>query len=258
MKIKSLIILGLALSANAFGAITLQSGFSSFKANDSGQILSNMGNQSLSLTLGEANVSADKSGITTGQTTGANNKTKVDISSLNLSTKTGFTINMQVNSVKNKVNNGSIFGLSTNTNDNAWILRTEGSNDGFVINGSSSGRPTTALTSVLDTTKEFNVTLSVENNQATVFLLQNGITTTLTWNQSVTESTAKELFLGSWGSLTGNKDSVDFAGISFYSGAATAADIPTMIQNYSIPEPSTATLGLLGLGGLLLRRRRVH
>lgn len=120
-----------------------------------------------------------------------------------------------------------------------------------------------------------DISLSLLCQNGTYTLYMDGVQTlTITPGGELQDPFANNLWIGSENSsggvpLLGNSSITDFQVNSITkmestSGVAlTGEDLAKSIMNtgslvaaYSIPEPSTATLGLLGLGGLFLRRRR--
>ena len=86
-----------------------------------------------------------------------------------------------------------------------------------------------------------------------MFITQNGTTQTVSWPNMAQAGNLDQLYIGCWATLNGNQSSPPVSGLSFWEGAATQDDLAAIIN---VPEPATASLSLLGLGALLLRRRR--
>lgn len=237
-------------------AVTLVSGYSSFSSNGGGVVESNLGGSNLSFSLPSNGSTVNPNGSLTVPQQGSGAKTSINISSLNLSKDTGFTINLNFLSATNLDNQDSLFCLSTSNNQNAYIGRYENTNKvGMAVDGSTGGRPGEAVSSVIDFTQPFSLTLSVSGGKTSIFVTSGGITQEIFWNNKTNSGTPSSLILGAWGSLDGNRSGVTLSGISFWEGAATMDDITGIIN---VPEPGSASLALLGIGGIMLRRKRTR
>lgn len=254
-KILSMLTISIAAISGAQAAITLVSGFSHFGQEETAT--SDLGSKPLSLSL--ANTTRNDDGTFT--TNPANNtKTMLDVSSLGLSGAaggSGYTVNINFQKATDLNNQDSLFCASIGeANSNSLLGRYEnGGKIGIINNGSSTGRPGSGLSgTAIDFNNSFSLTLSVQAEGAyTLFITQNGSTQTLSWPSQKQSGILNTLYLGSWATLAGNQSAATVSGLSFWEGAATQDDLAAVIN---VPEPATASLGLMGLGALFLRRRR--
>ncbi|WP_290504916.1 PEP-CTERM sorting domain-containing protein [Akkermansia sp.] len=254
---KKLYLLAVTLLGISGGqaAVTLVSGFSRFDQTspDSGTAVSDLGTKSLSWTLNDALWNND--GTWTSNATNSK-KNGLDVSSLQLSGAAGYTVNINFSSAASLDNTDSLFCASIGgTGLNSIVGRYESGKIGIANNGSSSGRPASGLSSTaIDFNSPFSLTLSVQAGGAySVFITQNGTTQTVSWPNMAQAGNLDQLYIGCWATLNGNQSSPTVSGLSFWEGAATQDDLAAIIN---VPEPATASLSLLGLGALLLRRRR--
>lgn len=256
---KTLFVLAIGLLgvSGVQASVTLVSGFSRFDQTspDSGTAVSDLGTTSLSWTLNDAIWNDD--GTWTSNATNTK-KNGLDVSSLNLSgaaDSSGYTVNINFAKATNFQNYASIFCASiqgtSGNNANSMLARYEGNNKiGLINNGSSTGRP--AISDAINFNDPFSLTLSVQaGGSYSLFITQNGTTQSMSWGTQT--GTLGELYIGCWSSLPGNQCSPTVSGLSFWEGAATQDDLAAIIN---VPEPATASLSLLGLGALCLRRRR--
>lgn len=254
-KTLSILIVGVAAISGAQAAVTLVSGFSRFGQEETAT--SDLGSKTLSLSLSNATRNDDG----TFTTSPANNtKTVLDVSSLGLSGAAGgngYTVNINFQKATGLDNMDSLFCASIGgAGNNSVIGRYEGGNKiGIANNGSSTGRPGSGLSgTAIDFRSPFSLTLSVQAEGAyTLFVTQNGSIQALSWSTQKQDGTLSALYLGSWATLPGYQSAATISGMSFWEGAATQDDLAAIIN---VPEPATASLGLLGLGALFLRRRR--
>ena len=76
-------------------------------------------------------------------------------------------------------------------------------------------------------------------------------------NATIAQQELTRLALGGWAGSSGNSTTnEDVSRLAIYDGSMTAEEVQAAYMAWTAPEPATATLGLLGLGALLLRRRR--
>lgn len=258
-KTLSLLCAGLFGISGVQAAVTLVSGFSRFDQNGGANTaVSDLGSQTLSWTLNNATWNND--GTWTSNSANGT-KTSLDVSSLGLSGTAGgqgYTLNINFLKAADIANLDSLFSMYTtdSASDQDSILgRFEtGNKVGIVNNGSSGGRPASALGTAINFNNPFSLTVSVQAGGAyTLFVTQNGATQSLSWSGKTHNGDFSELFIGSWKALPGYRCAATVSGVSFWEGAATAADLPAIIH---VPEPAAASLGVLGLGALCLRRRR--
>ena len=254
-KTLSMLIISAATISAAQAAVTLVSGFSHFGQGD--PAVSDLGSKSISLSLANA-IRNDDGTFTTDPAN--NTKTMLDVSSLGLSGAaggSGYTVNINFQKATDLNNQDSLFCASIGeANSNSLIGRYEnGDKIGIANNGSSTGRPGSGLSgTAIDFNNPFSLTLSVQAEGAyTLFITQNGFAQALSWPSQKQSGTLNTLYLGSWATLPGYQSAATISGISFWEGAATQDDLAAIIN---VPEPATASLGLVGLGALFLHRRR--
>ncbi len=254
---KTLFILAMGLLgvSGVQASVTLVSGFSRFDQTSpgSGTAVSDLGTTALSWTLNDATWNDD--GTWTSNATNAK-KNGLDVSSLNLSGASGYTVNINFAKATGLDNQDSIFCASIGgTGNNSILGRYEtGNKIGIANDGSSGSRPASALSNAISFTDPFSLTLSVQaGGSYSLFITQNGTTQNLSWDGKTQAGLLNTLYIGCWGSLPNYQCSPTVSGLSFWEGAATQDDLAAIIN---VPEPATASLGLLGLGALCLRRRR--
>ena len=221
-KTLSMLIISAATISAAQAAVTLVSGFSHFGQGETA--VSDLGSKSISLSLAGGS---------------------------------GYTVNINFQKATDLNNQDSLFCASIGeANSNSLIGRYEnGDKIGIANNGSSTGRPGSGLSgTAIDFNNPFSLTLSVQAEGAyTLFITQNGFAQALSWPSQKQSGTLNTLYLGSWATLPGYQSAATISGISFWEGAATQDDLAAIIN---VPEPATASLGLVGLGALFLHRRR--
>lgn len=258
-KTLSFLAAGLFGISGAQAAVTLVSGFSRFDQNGGANTaISDLGSKTLTWTLDNATWNND--GTWTSNSANGT-KTSLNVSSLGLSGAVGgqgYTLNINFRKAADLANMDSLFSMhttdSTSGHDSIMGRFEAGNKVGIVNNGSSAGRPGSALGSAINFNSPFSLTVSVQAGGAyTLFVTQNGITQSLTWNAKTHNGDFSELFIGSWKDLNNYQSAATVSGVSFWEGAATEAELPAIIN---VPEPATASLGMLGLGALFLRRRR--
>lgn len=258
-KTLSFLVAGLFGISGAQAAVTLVSGFSRFDQNGGSNIaVSNLGPKTLTWTLDNATWNND--GTWTSNSANGT-KTSLDVSSLGISGAAGgqgYTMNINFLKAEDLANMDSLFSMHTTdsaSNQDSIMGRFEtGNKIGIINDGSSTGRPGSALGTAINFNNPFSLTVSVQAGGAyTLFVTQNGVTQSLIWNGKTHNGDFSELFIGSWKALNNYQSAATVSGVSFWEGAATEADLPSVIN---VPEPATASLGVLGLGALFLRRRR--
>ncbi len=258
----SFLFAGLFGISGVQAGVTLVSGFSQFNRDGSSNtITSDLGTTSLNWTLDNVTWNSDGT-WTTNSANGT--KTSLNVSSLGLSGATGgkgYTVNVNFLKAESLDNQDSILSMHTSdpgasaTVDSIMARYETGNKVGIVNNGGSGNRPNSGLSSAINFSNPFSLTVSVQAGGAyTLFVTQNGTTQDLTWSGNNHTGNFTNLFIGSWDALNTNECAATVSGVSFWEGAATTADLPAIIN--VVPEPAAASLGLFGLGALCLRRRR--
>jgi len=261
-KTLSLLFAGLFGISGVQAGVTLVSGFSQFNRDGSSNtITSDLGTTSLSWTLD--NVTWNNDGTWTSNPADGT-KTSLNVSTLGFSgsaSGTGYTVNVNFLKAESLANLDSLLSMHTSdpgvgaTIDSIMARYETGNKVGIVNNGGSSHRPTSGLSTAINFSNPFSLTVSVQAGGAyTLFVTQNGTTQSLTWSGNNHTGNFTNLFIGSWDALNNYECAATVSGVSFWEGAATAADVPAIIN--VVPEPAAASLGLFGLGALCLRRRR--
>lgn len=261
-KTLSFLFAGLFGISGSQADVTLVSGFSRFdQPQGTNTIVSDLGSSALNWTLDNVTWNSDGT-WTTNPANGT--KTSLDVSSLGLSGATGgkgYTVNVNFLKAENLNNQDSILSMHTSdpgastTVDSIMARYEAGNKVGIVNNGGSGNRPASGLSSAINFSDPFSLTVSVQAGGAyTLFVTQNGTTQNLTWSGNNHTGNFTNLFIGSWDALDTYECAATVSGVSFWEGAATTADLPAIIN--VVPEPAAASLSLLGLGALCLRRRR--
>lgn len=171
----------------------------------------------------------------------------VDISSLNMNLRTGsYSFEMDVTGLK--LNNGPIFSLTSgnyNTQTAAFGFSNQGNLWAFSNNGNNMSVKGSAGSMSTTYSGKLTVNFLTENGQNYVEAFLDDATlvskTAITYSSAASaNNNLTGLTLGGWGSTSGN---------------GSELTINSLIIS-QIPEPATASLGLLGLAALCMRRRR--
>lgn len=192
------------------------------------------------------------------------NRPSVDLSSAGLSLYSGLTISLEV---KGATANKNLFGLASAQNEHLFAAGTDGSTHGlFLFDGSSSKGGTTGNNAALGvtsatTTSIITITAGWDGTNVVFKMYENGtlVASGQANNATIAQQELTKLALGGWAGSSGNSTTnEDVSRLAIYDGSMTAEEVQAAYMAWTAPEPATATLGLLGLGALLLRRRRQH
>ena len=241
--------------------------------------------ETYSLVLSEGNASVTNGVLTiAGSQQSDSNQSPayatIDISSVGLTMKSGFTLSTtvsNVNMLSGTSNPVSIFGLASA--DNSFLFsaafhtnNADKSQFKFAYDGSTTNVDAGSYSSTINTEKAevdtpVTLTLTVDDNQL-AWYIDGDLSYSSTTKDSKTasgntvditgyrEQTLTTLAIGAWvgatkhGHMTGK-----VYDLSIYNGAMTALEVKNLVTG-SVPEPTTATLSLLALAGLAARRRR--
>ena len=240
----------------------------------------------LSLTEGQASV--DANGVLSVTHSSNAPTALIDMSAAGLTMDNGLTISITLSNVAieggNDKNPANFFGFSTLDSANAtrnedfafsagfdvnstpakrqYSLAYDGSGDG--VNDKRSERvpvnPQDLTEGYIEPTTDTPVTITLTILDDDVVYYLNGkeiLTTTLVLvgDNPRADLTAEQITnfgIGSWaGSTANSRSSVKVYDFAIYNGAMNAEQVAALI-----PEPTTATLSLLALAGLAVRRRR--
>lgn len=215
----------------------------------------------LSFNFGSSSVNAGGVLNVTANGTLANRPT-VDLSSSGLSLYNGLTISLEV---KGATANTNLLGLASSQKEHLFAAGTDGNTHGlFLFDGSSSkggNTGNTASLGVTSTTATSIITITTGWDGANVVfkMYENGnlVASGQANDSAMAQQELTKLALGGWaGSSANSTTNEDVSRLAIYDGAMTAGEVQAAYIAWTVPEPATATLGLLGLGALLLRRRR--
>lgn len=227
-------------------------GFTSDGAATTGDLFFNFGSSSVNAG-GVLNVTANGT---------LANRPTVDLSSSGLSLYNGLTISLEV---KGAIANTNLLGLASSQSEYLFAAGTDGSAHGlFLFNGSSRNGGNTGNTAslgVTSTTATSIITITTGWDGANVVfkMYENGnlVASGQANDSAMAQQELTKLALGGWaGSSANSTTNEDVSRLAIYDGAMTAGEVQAAYIAWTVPEPATATLGLLGLGALLLRRRR--
>lgn len=216
----------------------------------------------LAFNFGSSSVNADGVLNVTANGTLAN-RPSVDLSSAGLSLYNGLTISLEV---KGATANTNLLGLASSQNEHLFAAGTDNSSHGlFLFDGSSSKAGNTGNTSSLgvtgSTSSIITITAGWDGTNVVFKMYENGtlVASGQANNATIAQQEMTKLALGGWAGSSGNSTTnEDVSRLAIYDGSMTAEEVQAAYMAWSAPEPATATLGLLGLGALLLRRRRQH
>lgn len=193
------------------------------------------------------------------------NRPSVDLSSAGLSLYNGLTISLEV---KGATANKNLLGLASSQNEHLFAAGTDGSAHGlFLFNGSSNNGGTTGNTASLGVTSSttssiITITSAWDGANVVFQMYENGslVASGKASDSTIAQQELTKLALGGWAGSSGNSTTnEDVSRLAIYNGAMTAGEVQDAYVAWTtVPEPATASLGLLGLGALLLRRRRQH
>ena len=230
------------------------------------------------MALGGVAVAADSlSPIWTQESITLQNDNVYDLSSLNLNTTTGYTLMMNITLGAAPANGplcfitNSAIDTSSTTAVNAYAMSTgsvgfSNQQDGmitFSTSGSQGGTYTSGedKSSAISFIKNDNsgaysttLFLTSQNGTATLYELTETGTVVFTHSRgSMGTGNLAQLIVGDWWAGTNGTQTQQTGTMnaSIYSGVLTVSQM-----NSLIPEPTTATLSLLALAGLAVRRRR--
>lgn len=174
-----------------------------------------------------------------------------------------FTISFDIKDLSSDID-GSIFSIYTDdpsiTNNTLSLKKTEGDNTKLTLGfggGSQGGNITTNYVPTAWT----NFTITCTSNQIT-FYKDGQIINTIAAEVGSKAITGIQ-FGKDWGASTSNTqnfiDSAKLDNIGIWNKALSTDEVKELNglpTNSAVPEPTTATLSLLGLASLLMRRRR--
>lgn len=190
------------------------------------------------------------------------NRPTVDLSSAGLSLYHGLTISLEV---KGAAAGSNLLGLASSQNGHLFAAGTNGSSQGlFLFNGSSNNAGTTGNTATLGvastaTASIITITAGWDGSNVVFQMYENGhlVASGRANDSTAAQQELSKLALGGWAGSSGNRiTKEDVSRLAVYDGAMTAEEVQAACMAWTVPEPATAMLGLLGLGALLLRRRR--
>lgn len=218
----------------------------------------------LSLNLGNSSFNSD--GVLNVQSsTSLANRPSVDLSSTGTNLYNGFTISLEVAGAGA---NGNLFGLASGGTDFLFAAGTNRSSQGlFMFNGSSNNAGNTGNSTVLGVTSStpsiITITTGWNGSEVAFKMYENGslVASGKTTNTELTQQELSLLALGGWaGSSSNSTTGENIYRLAIYDGVMTEKEVLSAYQAWTpvVPEPATAALGVLGLGTLLLRRRRQH
>lgn len=246
-----------SLMAQGATLVSEWDGFTADGAATTGNLTFNFGASSVS--DGVLNVKADGS---------LANRPTVDLSSAGLNLSAGLTISLEVKggASRNGVND-NLIGLASADNQYLFAAGTNGSGNGsFLFNGSinnagNTGNNTSLNVVSTESTAILTITAGLEGSRVVFKMYQDGelVASGSTTNTSMAQQTLTKLTLGGWaGNSTSNTTDENVSRLAIYDGAMTADEVQAAYMAWTAPEPATTTLSLLGLGSLLLHRRRQH
>ncbi len=191
------------------------------------------------------------------------NRPTIDLSSSSLSLYDGLTISLKIKGMTAGVQD-IMLGLASSETQFLFSAGKNSSNQGyFFFNGSANnaGNSPTQVIGVTsaDTYSIITVTTAWDDSNVTFKMYENGtqVATGKTNNTTLTQQDLSKMVLGGWaGESDGSTSSEQVSRLAIYDGAMTAEEVQTAYTAWSVPEPTTATLSLLGLAGLMLRRRK--
>lgn len=241
-----------SLMAQGATLVSEWDGFTQNGAATTGNLTFNFGASSVS--NGVLNVKADGT---------LANRPTVDLSSAGLSLYNGLTISLEV---KGATANNNIFGLASSQNEHLFAAGTDGSTHGlFLFSGSSGNAGTTGNNTALgvtstSTTSIITITTGWNGSNVVFKMYENGnlVASGQASDSSIAQQELTKLALGGWAGSSGRSTTnEDVSRLAIYNGEMSAGEVQDAYVAWTIvPEPATASLGLLGLGALLLRRRR--
>lgn len=214
----------------------------------------------LSFNFGSSSVNADGV-LNVAAATGLANRPTVDLSSAGLSLYKGLTISLEV---KGATANTNMLGLASSENVHLFAAGTDSGSHGlFLFDGSSSKANTTGNTATLGVTSTtssiITITTGWDGSNVVFNMYENGtlVASGTANNSSMAQQALTTLALGGWAGTSNNSTTAeDVSRLAIYDGAMTAGEVQAAYEAWTVPEPATASLGLLGLAALLLRRRR--
>lgn len=190
------------------------------------------------------------------------NRPTVDLSASGLSLYNGLTISLEV---KGATANKNLLGLASSEKEHLFAAGTDGSTRGlFLFDGSANNGNTTGNTASLGVTSTtatsiITITTGGDGTNVVFKMYENGnlVASGHTSDSAMAQQGLTKLALGGWaGSSANTTTNEDVSRLAIYNGEMTAGEVQAAYIAWTVPEPTTATLGLLGLGALLLRRRR--
>ena len=197
----------------------------------------------------------------------------IDLTSAGLTMDKGFTVSITLSNLSiwgdSTKNPAGIFGLGIAGNEYTYLVSYDCSGtgnryaggydgsktkldftaaDGAVQTSPRTDTPVTLTVTFLDT----DVIYYVDGNQIGTFSLKVGQTVNNSVVGDYTDDVITTLAIGSWaGKTASGHANGNFYNLAIYDGAMSASEVKALI-----PEPATATLSLLALAGMAMRRRR--
>lgn len=184
---------------------------------------------------------------------------------IGLTYQDGFTVSMWIKPTNNMVW-GDYFTIGTSTRSGGatnYLYVQSGGNNKYNVYGNgligTGGESTAPITQNVWN----HMALTYQNGVATLFM--NGEQAGQWTGAPIANADVTQFTLGNGGSTS--KPTAMYDEVALFSGALTKDQVGYLAkgrvsdaikaENAAVPEPATATLGLLSLAGLMLRRRRM-
>lgn len=250
------------LAPNAGGVDLSNSALSAGAKNPGTQSLGKTGTQYLNYTT------ASNGGKFGTSYNASNTSTYPRVSNPNgigLTYQDGFTVSMWIKPTNNMVW-GDYFTIGTSTRSGGatnYLYVQSGGNNKYNVYGNgligTGGESTAPITQNVWN----HMALTYQNGVATLFM--NGEQAGQWTGAPIANADVTQFTLGNGGSTS--KPTAMYDEVALFSGALTKDQVGYLAkgrvsdaikaENAAVPEPATATLGLLSLAGLMLRRRRM-